>query len=225
MLRKGNHGVFFDLDGTLANTAPDLANALNWLLVLEGREPLALDVIRPYVSRGTPALLELAFAIQPTDYHYDALRQKFLQFYADNICESSHLFPGIIELLLRLASRNILWGIVTNKPGKLTTALLDQFQFPDPPAVVVSGDTLTSKKPNPEPLLYACAQTGVRADLSVYVGDDYRDVLAANAAGMKSIAVGYGYHLPEEKPRKWPATHYARKVRHISEWLEQKGYI
>ncbi|MFT5114470.1 MAG: 2-phosphoglycolate phosphatase [Parasphingorhabdus sp.] len=214
-------GIFFDLDGTLADTAPDLGNALNQLLVMQGREPLPIKVIRPYVSRGTPALLDLGFQITADDLRYPPLRTQFLKFYSNNICDSTTLFPGIAQLITDIEKQGVLWGIVTNKPHALTVPLLKKLPFPHQPAIVVSGDTLAAKKPHPEPLLHACARIGVNARQSLYIGDDHRDIQAARAAHMRSIAVTYGYTLPEDDPSKWKATFVADDVVEIALWLKR----
>ena len=199
-------GVFFDLDGTLLDTAPDLAFALNALLVEEHRDALPFDTIRPHVSHGAGALLRLGFGIDPEAGRGPALRKRFLDIYADNVARETRPFPGIIELLDALEQRELPWGVVTNKPGFLSEPLLAELALDARAACIVSGDTLPQRKPDPAPLLHAAALTGLAADDCIYVGDAERDVAAGRGAGMHTIAVRYGYTQADGDPDAWGAS-------------------
>jgi 2-phosphoglycolate phosphatase len=185
--------VFFDLDGTLADTAPDLGAALNRLLVEEGRAPLADATMRPHVSAGTRGMLGVGFQLTPGEPAYAALQKRFLDYYAAALCVGTTLFPGMAELLDRLDDRGIPWGVVTNKPRRFTEPLLVQLGIARRAAAIVSGDSTPHTKPHPEPLLAACRAAGVAAPDSLYVGDDLRDIEAGRAAGMLTAIAAYGY--------------------------------
>src|SRR5262245_59607845 len=137
MTKKFNT-VFFDLDGTLADTAPDLGGALNTLLVERGRAPLLQETIRPVASHGSPGLIKLGFGLTAKDPDYDGLRARFLDIYRDNLCKHTEFFPGIAEVLKELGQRGIKWGVVTNKPAFLTEPLLKTLNPSPPPACIVS---------------------------------------------------------------------------------------
>ena len=200
--------VLFDLDGTLADTAPDLAFALNETLKAFGRDPLPFDAIRPVVSHGGIALIRLGFGMEPEQPGFEERRQHLLKVYLDNICRETRLFPGMESVLEGLAGLGIPWGIVTNKPAWLTDPLLEHLPLPVPPACAVSGDTCPERKPHPMPLLHACALTGADPAASLYVGDAERDMEAGKAASMTTVCALFGYLLPEDDPLKWPADHY-----------------
>ena len=163
--------VLFDLDGTFADTAPDMAYALNRTLERNGRSPLPLETIRPHVSHGGVALIRLGFGIEPNHPEFAGLRQQFLDLYRDNLARGTTLFAGIEPLLTHLEERGIGWGIVTNKPGWLTEPLMRQLALDSRAACVVSGDTTANSKPHPEPILYACELLGAAPQRTLYVGD------------------------------------------------------
>jgi len=196
--------VLFDLDGTLADTAPDLAAALNRLRADQGLEPVPLHRLRPFASAGARGLVHAGFGVKPGDEDYDALRTAFLEAYRENTCVETRLFPGMAELLAELARRAIPWGIVTNKATRFTDRIVEALGLS--PACVVCGDTTEHIKPHPAPLLHAAEQLALPAGACLYLGDDLRDVQAAIAAGMRAIAVAWGYHHPEGGgPRSWKA--------------------
>lgn len=211
--------VLFDLDGTLADTAPDLAAALNKTLADERRSPLPFHVIRPVASHGSTGLIRLGFDKGPTDEAFGVLRERLLAHYAENLCRETRLFPGVKELLAQLRQREIRWGIVTNKPSYLAEPLIAQLAFDDPPVCLVSGDTTPNRKPHPEPMLHACSIAGARPAESLYVGDAERDIHAGRAAGMKTLVALYGYIGENEAPTHWGADGM------ISEPLEVLGWI
>ncbi len=212
--------ILFDLDGTLADTAPDLAHALNLLLVEEGRAPLPFERIRPAVSHGSPGLLRLGFGVKPSDDGYAQLRERLLALYAQNLCRATRLFPGIAELLVAIAQRGSNWGIVTDKPGFLTERLLQALALPSPPSCVVSGDSTANRKPHPGPLLHACTCAGSLPPQCVYVGDAERDIEAGRRAGMKTLIALFGYINDEDDPQRWGADGMIRAPGEILEWLD-----
>ncbi len=197
--------VLFDLDGTFADTAPDLAAALNHTRASRNLPPLTLDAIRPQASHGSRGLLRLGFGIEPDAPDYDALRDIFLDYYARNICVHTRLFPGMAELLDELERRGIRWGIVTNKPHRYTVPLMQALGYASRAACLISGDTCAHAKPHPEPLLHACKLAGAAPADCLYLGDDLRDMQAANAAGMRGIIASYGYVGSDASIENWQA--------------------
>jgi len=196
--------VLFDLDGTLADTAPDLAAAVNRLRADQGLEPMPLAQLRPFASAGARGLVHAGFGVKPGDDEYDALREAFLEFYRERPCVDTRLFPGIAELLQEFARRAIPWGVVTNKATRFTDRIIATLKLA--PACVVCGDTTPHLKPHPAPMLLAAEQLALPAKDCVYLGDDLRDIQAARAAGMRAVAVDWGYHHPESGgPEAWNA--------------------
>ncbi|MBI2276664.1 MAG: HAD-IA family hydrolase [Dechloromonas sp.] len=185
--------VLFDLDGTLADTAPDLGSATNDLLVEEGRPPLGLDALRPYTSQGVRGLLQAGFGIDKKHPDYDRLAQRFLEIYAGRLCDQTTLFAGIPELLDALDSLGLGWGIVTNKRMRFTDPLVERLALAPRTNCVVSGDTTAEAKPSPLPILHACNLLRCTPHRALYVGDDRRDIEAGRAAGCLTVAVSYGY--------------------------------
>ena len=199
-----SRAVLFDFDGTLADTAPDLAAAANRLLAEQGQEPLPLERLRPFASAGARGLVHAAFGVKPGDGEYAALRESFLDFYAERVCHQTRLFPGIAELLRELRAREIRWGIVTNKSTRFTEQIVLALKLE--PDCVACGDTTPHLKPHPASLLHAAAQLKLPPADCCYLGDDLRDMKAAIAAGMRPIAVDWGYHHPESGgPGTWDA--------------------
>ena len=196
--------VLFDLDGTLADTAPDLAAALNRLRSDQGLGPLPLEQVRPFASAGARGLVHAGFGVKPGDGEYDALREAFLEFYRERPCVETRLFPGIAELLQELSRRSIAWGVVTNKATRFTERILASLGLA--PDCVVCGDTTPHLKPHAAPMLLAAEQLARPAKDCLYLGDDLRDIQAARAAGMRAVAVAWGYHHPENGgPGTWQA--------------------
>ncbi|WP_051848859.1 HAD family hydrolase [Thiomonas sp. FB-Cd] len=198
--------ILFDLDGTFADTAPDLAAAVNRMRMDRGLPALPVKELRPMASHGARGLLQIGFATTPGDSGYEALRDEFLRNYAENICVDTQLFPGVDQVLGYLDRHAIPWGIVTNKIASLTLALLDALRLPSRPACVVSGDTTAHPKPAPDPLLHAAAMIGIAPAQCLYLGDDLRDMQSAQSAGMGAAAAAYGY-CGQQEPRSWGA-HY-----------------
>jgi N-acetyl-D-muramate 6-phosphate phosphatase len=196
--------VLFDLDGTLADTAPDLGYAINQMRATRGLAPLPLAVTRPVTSMGARGMLETGLSVTPAHPHYDALREEFLGIYADNICRDSCLFPGMAELLVELEQRAMLWGVVTNKPERFTHPLLEHLGIHDRAACIIGGDTTGRIKPDPAPLLAASERINIAPRHCLYLGDDIRDIQAGRAAGMRVVVAGFGY-LNGTDPATWGA--------------------
>jgi len=211
-------GVLFDLDGTLVDTAPDMAAALNRLLREEGRAPLEFAAIRPCVSHGATALVRLGFA-DADDVVFARLRARYLDIYREQLAVETRVFEGVQAALSRLETDGIPWGVVTNKPGWLTDPLLEQLELRERARVIVSGDTLPQRKPHPAPLLHAADKLGIPPAECVYIGDAERDVLAARAAGMQVFVAWFGYIPAEERPLDWPATGWLRNPQEMSTLL------
>jgi 2-phosphoglycolate phosphatase len=201
---RPSRAVLFDFDGTLADTAPDLAAAVNRMRAEQGEEPLPLERLRPFASAGARGLVHAAFGVKPEDPEYKAMRQAFLDFYAERVCRETKLFPGIAELLEELRRRHIRWGIVTNKATRFTEAICLSLKLK--PDCLACGDTTAHLKPHPASLLHAAEQLKLAPESCCYLGDDLRDMKAARGAGMRPIAVEWGYHHPESgAPGSWEA--------------------
>ena len=197
--------VLFDLDGTLIDTAPDMANALNLLLLEQGMAELPYHSIRPVVSNGSVALVKLGFGDIDDAERMDYLKQRYLDIYQAHLCEDSKLFDGMSELLTLIESLDMNWGVVTNKPGWLTNPLMEQIGLFERAACIVSGDTTQNRKPHPEPMYHACLAAGSEAEHCIYVGDARRDIEAGNNAGMKTLVAMYGYIGDWENTDDWGA--------------------
>nr|WP_041673332.1 HAD-IA family hydrolase [Sulfuricella denitrificans] len=197
--------VLFDLDGTLADTAPDLGHALNLQRERHGLPPLPQETIRPYASHGTVGLFDIGFGLTPQDERFAPMREEYLALYTANLCLHTTLFPGMAELLAALEARNISWGVVTNKPARFTNPLLELLGLSKRAASIISGDTCAHPKPHPEPLLRAAREIGVAPQSCLYVGDAERDIEAARAAGMAALIADYGYLGAEDRPETWGA--------------------
>ena len=212
-----SRAVLFDLDGTLADTAPDLAAAVNRMLVEQGHDRLPIERLRPFASAGARGLLHAAYGVKPDDAEYAPLRETFLEYYAERVCDKTRLFPGIAELLAELKTRGIAWGIVTNKATRFTERIVEALALT--PDCVACGDTTAHLKPHPASLLHAAAQIGTPPAHCLYLGDDLRDMKAARAAGMRPIAVDWGYHHPDAgAPGAWEAE---AVIRHPMELVER----
>ena len=196
--------VLFDFDGTLADTAPDLAYALNCMRAARKLPALPVAATRAYTSMGARGLLNVGLDVTSDHPDYTALRDEFLAFYADNLCRETRLFPGMLELLDELEQRGLPWGVVTNKSGRLTHPILEQLGLHQRVACVIGGDTTGKTKPDQAPLFAATDRIGIAPRDCIYVGDDRRDVVAGRAAGMKTIVVKFGY-LHGNDPETWQA--------------------
>jgi len=198
-------GVFFDLDGTLADTAPDLVAATNKLLTARNLAPKPYEFLRPYASAGARGLLEGAFGISPDHPDFIALRDEFFGNYEKALLVESKLFDQMDELLNYMDHAKLPWGIVTNKSERFTKPLVELMGLHTRSISTVSGDTTPHSKPHPEPILHAARVANINPTKSLYVGDDIRDVIAGKAAGMKTVAAAYGYCGCKEPPEAWGA--------------------
>ena len=211
--------VLFDLDGTLANTAPDLGHALNRQRVARGLAALPIALIRIEASAGARGLLGLGFNIRPRDSEYDAMRSEFLDFYAERLCHETRLFPGVTELLDQLDDLRLPWGIVTNKPARFTIPLMQELRLGQRAACVVSGGDTPHSKPHPEPLLTASNAMDIAPGECIYLGDDIRDVQASLAAGMEPVIAKYGYLGNASPPESWGARYLINRPQELLGYL------
>ena len=206
--------ILFDLDGTLVDTAPDLAYALNTLLLEHNLEKKPYADIEPLVSFGGKALVGMGFDCDESHPKFSERHQRLLEIYTNNIDKYSATFPGIDALIVLLKKQGLLWGIVTNKPENLTQLLLKKLNIQ--PDVVVCGNTLEYNKPHPAPLLYACAQLAVEPKSCLFIGDDKNDMIAGKNAGIKTVAVTYGYGKVEQN---WGYDYLINTVKELEKWI------
>ncbi len=218
-MRTKINNILFDLDGTLADTAPDLAHALNQLLQEQGKPPLALETIRPSVSLGGIVMVRQFLDIDEDDQDFPELRRRFLEIYSSNLADKTKLFPGMEQVLDKLESHNIPWGVVTNKSAWLTNPLMQALQLDKRASCIVSGDTVEQCKPHPAPMLYACQLVERDPAQTLYVGDAKRDIMAGHNAGMLTLIAGYGYIADDENPDSWGANGIINKPLEILDWL------
>jgi len=195
--------VLFDLDGTLADTAPDLAGAMNRVRAVRGLPPTPYETLRPVASAGARGLIGASFGLKPADEGFEELRIAFLDAYEAAIAVESRLFDGMDALLASLAQQDIAWGIVTNKAGRFTHKLVPELKL-EHAGCVIAGDTTPHSKPHPEPLLEAARRLDIPPEQCWYVGDDLRDIQAGRAAGMTTIAAAWGY-CGHQEPVEWLA--------------------
>jgi 2-phosphoglycolate phosphatase len=220
MLANEIRTILFDLDGTLLDTAPDLAEALNTVLTENRHDPLPFESIRPVVSHGGAALIQLGFGLEQSDPAFEPLRQRLLEIYRDNLSRLTTAFPGIGELLETIEQRGINWGIVTNKPAWLTEPLLKDLNLFDRAICVISGDTLDERKPHPAPMLHACELAGCTPQQCVYIGDARRDIEAGNNAGMHTLVALFGYIQEDDIPGTWEADGMISTPLELLAWLD-----
>ncbi len=197
--------VLFDLDGTLADTAGDLAGALNRLRAQQGLPPQPLELLRPWASAGARGLLAAGMDIHPDHPDYESYRLGFLDAYMGCLAETTSLFDGMEAVLQDIEARGLKWGVVTNKPHRFTVPVMAGLGLQTRAGVIISGDTTAHAKPHPLPLLTACEQLGVDPAATLYVGDDLRDIQAAKAAHMPSAAAAWGYLGHGTDIRVWEA--------------------
>ncbi|HEX5125706.1 MAG TPA: HAD-IA family hydrolase, partial [Rhodocyclaceae bacterium] len=209
----------FDLDGTLADTALDLAAALNQLRIEEGLPALSVAALRPYISQGVRGLLQAGMSMSTDHPQQEEFAERVLVHYANNICVHTTLFPGISALLNTLEQRGIAWGIVTNKRSRFTTPLVAALGLTQRAASVVSGDTAARPKPAPDPLLHACEETGIAPAACLYAGDDRRDIIAGRTAGMRTLATAWGYLGVDDPIENWGADHIINEPAEVLAYL------
>lgn len=210
--------VFFDLDGTFADTAPDLAAALNHVRAQRDLPPLPFELLRPQASHGSPGLLKTGFGITPDAPEFNELREIFLDYYTRNICVGTRLFDGVATLVEAIEQRGLPWGIITNKPHRFTLPLMQALGYAERAACLISADTCEHAKPHPQPMLKACELTGVSPQQCLYLGDDLRDMQAANASGMRGIIAHWGYISSDHT--RWGAEGGIQQPLELLNWLK-----
>lgn len=208
--------ILFDLDGTLLDTATDLSNALNSVLLNRQRNPLPLATLRPAAGSGCRGLLKMGLNITEDHPDYTALCTELLTHYEAHIAQTTQFFPGMAHVLNQLDAMQIPWGIVTNKPERFTLKLVDLLALKHRSACIISGDSLPHSKPHPAPILHACQLLQRDPSECLYVGDSEIDVIASKAAGSPALVALYGYISPEENPHAWQADGY---IQHPAEIL------
>ncbi len=213
------HGVLFDLDGTLIDSAPDLAGAANRLRGEHGLPPLPESELRPMVGAGARGMVGVAFGVGPQDARFDELRDAFLARYEEGLLQRTCVFDGVDAMLRALEDRGIPWGIVTNKAARFTMPIVEGLGLAARAAVVVCGDTTPRAKPYPDSLLFAAAALTLPPPGIVYVGDDHRDALAAQAAGMPMLAAAWGYLGKGEPIDAWGADAMIDDPAGVLNWL------
>jgi len=213
--------VLFDLDGTLLDTAPDIAYAINTLREEESLPPLPYEEIRPIVSHGSSTMIRYAFGLSEENPKFELLRQRFLGIYVENLANETDLFPGMEDVINTIEKRgNMNWGVVTNKPAWLTDPLMEEMRLTGRAACIVSGDTTDNSKPHPEPMLHACKLAGSEADECLYIGDAPRDIKAGRNAGMKTLVAMFGYISKTDVPENWGADALIDQPADILKWLD-----
>ena len=199
--------VLFDLDGTLIDSAPDLAGAGNDMRAARGLAVLPLAHFRLMVGSGARGMVDRALGVQPHEPEFAALRDEFLQRYESRMTRETAVFPELLPLLTELSERAVPWAIVTNKATRFSVPLVGALSLLQGAATLVCGDTTPHAKPHPAPLLEAARRIGFEPGHCVYVGDDLRDVQAGRAAGMLTVAVRWGYLGAGEPVETWGADH------------------
>ena len=216
-------GVLFDLDGTLIDSAPDLAGAANRLRADHGLAPLPLETLRPMVGAGARGMVGVAFGVAPGEPRFEALRDGFLAHYEARLLEHTQPFEGVDAMLSALEAAGIPWGIVTNKATRFALPIVAGLKLAQRAAVVVCGDTTPHSKPHPEPLWHAARAMGLAPEGVVYVGDDLRDAQAARAAGMAMVAATWGYLGLGEPVHSWGADVLMDSPSQLMAWLHASG--
>jgi phosphoglycolate phosphatase len=211
--------VLFDLDGTLVDTAEDLATAVNRCRTRRGLLPTPLQELRPFTSHGARGLIQRAFGLQPGDAGYDELRAEFLDYYGQALCVHSHLYEGIEQALAAIEASDRIWGVVTNKPARFTHPLLQALGLERRASCVVSGDTAARPKPDPAPIRHALVACAVPAPDCVYIGDDLRDMQAGRAAGVRTVAAAYGYLGGADDVAAWGADFVIHRPLELLDYL------
>lgn len=214
-LLENPRAVFFDLDGTLADTAEDLAAPINAMRIERGLEPLPIAELRPYASAGARGLIGRGLDVGKDDPGYEALRLDFLARYERDIVVHTRLFDGMAELLERLDAAGVRWGIISNKVERYVRIIVQQLGLAERSAIAFGGDSAARPKPHPDLMLLALETIGLAGGDCVYVGDDLRDVVAGRAAGMKTVAAAYGYCGDADKPENWGADALIRDPREL----------
>ncbi|MNS81266.1 Phosphoglycolate phosphatase [compost metagenome] len=204
-LKNPIQAILFDLDGTLIDSAPDLGAAADQMRVVRGLPSLPMADYRPFAGSGARGMLRVAFGLHPEDEQFPVMREEFFQNYERRMTQDTTVFDGVSEMLTNIVTRQLQWGVVTNKSKRFTEPLSRQMSLFATAGAVVSGDTTPHAKPHPEPLFEAARRIGVAPESCVYVGDDERDILAGKAAGMYTVAAVYGYLGEKQSVAHWQA--------------------
>ncbi|GAA6140577.1 HAD-IA family hydrolase [Hydrogenophaga sp. 5NK40-0174] len=212
--------VLFDLDGTLIDSAPDLAAAAERMRLRRGLPPMSLERYRPWAGAGARGMLRVGFELSPEDEGFLALREEFFEEYQQGLLDQTSPFDGVPDLIAQLVSAGIPWGVVTNKAERFTHPLLAGLPLFATAGAVVCGDTTPHPKPHPEPLYEAARRVGASPERCVYVGDDERDVVAGNAAGMTTLVANYGYLGAHKHPHEWGGDAIADSPEQVLKWLQ-----
>ena len=197
--------VLFDLDGTLIDSAPDLAAAADKMRTDRGLAPLAMSLYRPMAGAGARGMIAVAFNLAPDDARFDALKEEFFFNYESRMTELTYVFEGVAELIVHIGEAGLSWGVVTNKSARFTEPLTQAMSLFNTAKAIVSGDTTAHAKPHPAPLLEAARRLAVPPSRCIYVGDDERDIVAGRAAGMPTVAAAYGYLGQAAEIQGWNA--------------------
>ena len=213
--------VLFDLDGTLLDTALDLATAMNLTLDAFKREPVNYESFRASVFGGANHMVSSAFNIAGDHDEFEHIKKTFLTHYATQVATQNILFDGVPELLQHLNQVNLPWGIVTNKSMRYAIPVLEKSGLKDQAQCLVAGDTLEHSKPHPAPLLHACDLLQQQPHETLYIGDYKTDVIAARAANMPNLIVTYGYYPTHESPHDWQADILFDTAHEILTWLKK----
>ena len=213
--------VLFDLDGTLADTAPDLANALNAVRLWRKLPKIPIDVIRPTISLGANVMIKLGFNLEIGEPGFDEIKEKFLDFYSANIAIETKLFEGMDAVLEKFDNNKKAWGIVTNKSSWLTIPLLKSLSIDKRAKCIVCGDTTEYAKPHPAPIIHACKQMHCDPSSTIFIGDAERDIKAGVEAGTKTAVALYGYIDKNDKPENWGADKMIKTPHEIHKILEE----
>ena len=212
--------VLFDLDGTLIDSAPDLAGAANDLRLLHGLAPLPYEALRPMAGAGARGMVGVAFGLQPGDERFNELREAFLAHYERRLLQETVVFEAMVPVLQRLDASVLPWGIVTNKVMRLAQPVVEGLALHKRAAAMIGGDSTAYAKPHPEPLLEAARRIGVEPSRCVYIGDDLRDVQAGRAAGMATLAAAWGYLGQGDAVEHWGADAVISEPASLLNWLE-----
>lgn len=216
--------VFFDLDGTLLNTAPDLTTALNKALLNFNYPEVSVNAITPYISYGAAVMIDTALKQQVSASLKADILEWLLNYYENHIAVNTHLYKGMSELLVTLEAKGIPWGVITNKRERMTHPLMQALDLTTRSACIICGDTTAHSKPHPEPMLTACRQIQVSPEACLYIGDARHDITAGKAANMKTLAATWGYLKPDDKPQDWGADALINHPDEILDWITNQTH-
>lgn len=221
-VRPAIRTVLFDLDGTLVDSAPDLAGATNEMLAARGLPEVPYERLRPMVGAGARGMIGVAFGVTPMQTAFAPLRDEWFDRYEQRLLRSTYAFDGVEAMLAALVADGLSWGIVTNKSERFALPLTRGLPWAARAAAVIGGDTTPRSKPHPEPLFEAARRAGVPPESCIYVGDDARDIVAGRAAGMLTVAVRWGYLGDGEPIEAWGADVVIDTPAELVEWLQTR---